>query len=61
MRDVGRPSKVVPRCYPPARIQPKDHVFIESDAALAWRPDDELDVVTAELLSVVRYGHVELE
>jgi hypothetical protein len=50
-------SAVLPTSQNPA----KGHVLIESDAALAWRPDDELDVVAAELLSVVRNGHVEPE
>jgi len=61
MCDVGRSGELVPKRDPPARIQPQGHVFIEPDAGLAWRSDNQLDVVAAELLPVVCDGHIEPE
>jgi hypothetical protein len=59
MRDIGRSGELVPERDPPAGIQPQDHVFIEPDAGLAWRSDNQLDVVAAELLPAIRDGHIE--
>lgn len=61
MRDIGRPGELVPQRHPPARIKLQDHVFIESDPTSVWCSYDELDVVAAKPLPVVRNGHIELE